>query len=67
MCSRQQFFGVGAYAVFKSGAERILYPVQRSAFCQHRGPSLLTSPRQTAVALPSISRPFQSDRAFYGI
>jgi hypothetical protein len=28
---------------------------------------LLTSPRQTAVALPSISRPFQSDRAFYGI
>jgi len=28
---------------------------------------LLTSPRQTAVALRSISRPFQSDQAFDGI
>src|SRR5258705_128656 len=28
---------------------------------------LLTSPRQTAVAFRSISRPFQSDQAFDGI
>ena len=32
MCSGQQFFGVGAYAVFKSRAERILCLVQSSAF-----------------------------------
>ena len=32
MCSGQQFFGVGAYAVFKSRAERILCLVQRTAF-----------------------------------
>jgi hypothetical protein len=52
MCSRQQFFRVGAYAVFKSGAERILYPVQRSAFCQQRGPSAphIPSPNSRSFA-----------------